>query len=91
VRSISAAGAACNSPVSRFSSRAPTLTGLKLLVHLEEVADLGELVVRDIREVLDVAVARIVGHDSQDLRIRPALVVHPEHPDRPRRDDSPLS
>jgi len=58
------------------------LTRLEFLVDVEEVADLVEQVLRDVGQVPDPGLADVVRGDPEDLRVRTALVGHPEDSDR---------
>src|SRR5215212_9177292 len=62
------------------------LVRLQCLVDVEEVPDLGALVLRDVLQILDVVPADVGGRDAEQLGVRPPFVTHPEDRHRPSRD-----
>ena len=55
------------------------------LVDVEEVLDLGPEELGHVVDLADLGPAVVAGRDADDLGVRPLVVLHPEHADRPRR------
>src|SRR5689334_3267329 len=64
------------------------LARLKLLIDVEEVPDLVEQVTRHVGQVPDTALADVVSGNAEQLGVRAALVVKPEHRDRAHCDQA---
>jgi hypothetical protein len=65
------------------------LARLQLLVDREEVLDLQPVELREMSDVLQVLLPRVVRRDAEDLVVTALLVLHPVHPDRTTPDQAP--